>query len=90
MKNKELKNPMLNELDDDALDHVSGGTEDDGRYWEFGSPPHYLNACPKCGGGVYSWPLPESMGGGIAFACGPCGWEGRSVSELAPGYIYNG
>ena len=29
MKNKELKNPMPNELDDDALDHVSGGTDDD-------------------------------------------------------------
>lgn len=54
MKNKELKNPMLYELDDDALDHVSGGTEDDGRYWEYGYPPPYLNACPKCGGGVYS------------------------------------
>ena len=90
MKNKELKNPMLNELDDDALDHVSGGTEDDDRYWEFGFPPPYLNACPKCGGGVYSWPEPESMGGGIVFACGPCDWQGSSYSELAPGFIYNG
>ena len=89
MKNKELKNPMLNELDDDALDHVSGGTEDDGRYWGFGSPPHYLNACPKCGGGVYSWPLPESMGGGAVYTCGSCGWEGRSTAEFAPGYTYN-
>lgn len=89
MENKKLKNPMLNELDDDALDHVSGGTEDDGWYWGYGYPPPYLNACPKCGGGVYSCPLPESMGGGIIFECGPCDWKG-SCSELAPGYIYNG
>ena len=27
MQNKELKNPILNELDEDALDHVTGGTE---------------------------------------------------------------
>lgn len=27
MKNKEMKKPILNELDDDALDHVSGGIE---------------------------------------------------------------
>jgi len=87
MENKERKNL---ELTDDQLEQATGGAEDDGRYWEFGSPPHYLNACPKCGGGVYSWPLPESMGGGIVFACGPCDWEGRSASELAPGYIYNG
>jgi len=87
MENKERKNL---ELTDDQLEQATGGAEDDGRYWEFGSPPHYLNACPKCGGGVYSWPLPESMGGGIVFACGPCDWEGRSYSELAPGYIYNG
>lgn len=27
MENKEMKKPILNELDDDALDHVSGGIE---------------------------------------------------------------
>ena len=26
MENKELKNPMLNELEEDALSNVSGGT----------------------------------------------------------------
>lgn len=85
MKNKEMKNPILNELDDDALDHVSGGTEDDGWYWGFGSPPDYFNACPKCGGGVYSTPGLD----GYAYMCGPCGWEGYSESELAAGYTYN-
>ena len=29
MENKKLKNPILNELDDDALDTVSGGSEYD-------------------------------------------------------------
>ena len=86
MENKERKDL---ELTDDQLEQATGGTEDDGRYWEFGYPPHYLNACPKCGGGVYSWPLPESMGGGIVFECGPCDWKG-SCGELAPGHIYNG
>ena len=38
MKNKELKNSILNELDDDALDHVSGGTDDDRWYWGYGFP----------------------------------------------------
>ena len=89
MKNKELKNPMLNELDDDALDHVSGGTDDDGWYNGFGYPPDYLNACPKCADGVYSMPAPESMGGGAVYTCGSCGWEGRSTAEFAPGYTYN-
>ena len=28
MENKEMKKPILNELDDDALDHVSGGIEE--------------------------------------------------------------
>ena len=27
MENKEMKKPILNELGDDALDHVSGGIE---------------------------------------------------------------
>ena len=81
MENKELKNPMLNELEDDALMHVSGGTEDDGWYWGFGFPPHYLNACPNCGGSVY-----DLCGG---YQCGPCGWTGHSQSEFAPGYTYN-
>ena len=90
MDNKELKNPILNELDEKALDQVSGGTDDDGWYDGFGYPPDYLNACPNCGGGVYSMPAPESLGGGAVYTCGPCGWKGRSASELAPGYICNG
>jgi len=90
MQNKELKNPMLNELEEDVLDHVTGGTDDDGWYWGYGYPPNYLNACPKCGGGVYSMPVPESLGGGASYTCGPCGWKGRSTAEFAPGYTYNG
>lgn len=85
MENKKLKNPMLNELEEDALDHVTGGTEDDGWYWGFGFPPHYLNACPNCGGGVYSLRPPV----GEEYVCGPCGWTGHSTSEFATGYTYN-
>lgn len=85
MKNEEMKNPILNELDEDALDHVTGGTEDDGWYWGFGFPPDYLNACPNCGGGVYSLRPPV----GEEYVCGPCGWKGRSSAEFAPGYTYN-
>lgn len=81
MNNKEMKNPILNELDEDVLDHVTGGMDDDGWYWGFGSPPDYLNACPKCGGCVY-----DLLG---EYQCGPCGWVGRSVDEFAPGYTYN-
>ena len=88
MENKEMKKPLLNELEDDALLHVSGGMDDDGWYWGFGSPPDYLNACPNCGGGVYSIPASPEQGGTL-YLCGPCGWESRSGDELAPGYTYN-
>jgi len=84
-----VKNTILNALDDDILDHVSGGMDDDGWYWGYGFPPNYLNACPKCGGGVYSMPEPESLGGGVSYTCGPCGWIGRHIAELAPGYTCN-
>ena len=83
-----MKNPLLNELDDDALNHVSGGTEDDGWYWGFGSPPDYLNACPKCGGSVFFIPASPEQGGNI-YQCGPCLWIGYSEAELAPGFLYN-
>jgi len=89
MKNKEMKKPMPTELDEDALSNVSGGMDDDGWYWGYGFPPDYLNACPKCGGGVYSTPAPEALGGGVVYTCGPCGWTGRSADELAPGYTNN-
>lgn len=70
------------ELEDEKLDHVTGGTGDDDWYWGFGSPPTYPNACPRCGGGVYSVPKPHSMGGGNLYLCGPCGWEGHDEKEL--------
>lgn len=45
MENKELKNPMLNELDEDMLDHVSGGyTEDESELWI---------TCGYCSGRIY-------------------------------------
>lgn len=88
MDNKELKNPILNELDEKALDQVSGGTDDDGWYWGYGFPPHYLDACPRCGGGVYSIPASAEQGG-TTYHCGPCGWVGHSESEFAPGFTRN-
>lgn len=88
MQNMKLKNPILNELDEDALDHVTGGTEDDGWYWGFGFPPDYLYACPKCRGGVYSIPATPEQGGNF-YQCGPCGWIGRTTDEFDSGYLYN-
>ena len=41
------------ELNDDALDNVVGGNDDDGWYNGWGHPADYPNACPKCGKGVY-------------------------------------
>lgn len=38
MENKELKNPMLNELDDDALEPVSGGISEPVEYVGSGGP----------------------------------------------------
>ena len=73
------------ELNDDNLDLVTGGTDDDdGFYWGYGKPPKYLNACPKCGGGVYYIPALDSE-----YRCGPCGWLGYSTRELADGYTEN-
>jgi len=88
MENKEMKKAALHELDDDALDQVAGGTEDDGWYWGFGFPPDYLNACPKCRGGVYSI-LASIEQGGNFYQCGPCGWIGHNTDEFAPGFQYN-
>ena len=85
MENKELKNL---ELTDEQLDQASGGMDDDGWYWGYGFPPDYLNACPNCGGGVYSLHASEEQGG-TTYRCGPCGWVGRSTDEFAPGYTYN-
>lgn len=88
MKNKELKNPMPNELDEDVLNNVSSGMEEDGWYWGFGFPPNYLNACPNCGGGVYSIPRSAEQGGPV-YMCGPCGWMGHTEAEFAAGYTNN-
>lgn len=72
------------ELNDEELNKVAGGTDDDdGWYWGWGHPPQYLNACPVCGGGVYAVPSPL---GGNEYFCGPCGWSG---TEMAEGYIRN-
>ena len=71
------------ELNEDNLDNVTGGTNEIPPYWGYGFPPHYLNACPQCGGGVYQLAPRE-------FHCGPgCGWIGFSEQELASGYIKN-
>ena len=85
MENMELKHLEIN---DDQLEQASGGTEDDGWYWGYGFPPDYLNACPRCGGGVYSIPASAEQGGNT-YHCGPCGWVGRSVEEFALGYTNN-
>lgn len=39
------------ELNDEALDNVTGGMSDDGWYEGFGYPPEYH--CPKCGKDVW-------------------------------------
>ena len=71
------------ELIDEELDLVSGGTDNGARYWGFGVPPKYLNACPRCGGPCYSV---DQTAHGYSYWCGPCQWQGN---VLAPGYTLN-
>ena len=69
MENKELNNPMLNELDEDVLGHVSGGNETVrlNSILKTNDPLHYF--CPKCGCSEYLIATEQ-----LEYRCGSCGW----------------
>lgn len=70
MENKKLKNPILNELEEDALSNVSGGNSED-----------IYATCPYCCGRLYltinNVPVPKGE-----IKCSFCGYRDGDPSTI--------
>lgn len=81
-----------NPLDDEQLDLVNGGTDDDGWYNGYGFPPEFPNGCPKCGKGVYriglAIPVTDEYGTFYLddFECESCDYKYSTDGRYPIGY----